>query len=77
MCPRVSLQLIQLPLNLQVRNKIHPTSIISGYRLAMRESCKYIQDHLAMKTDKLGKVRCHAHFPAEIPHRPLPRLPLG
>lgn len=41
----------------QVRNKIHPTSIISGYRLAMRESCKYIQDHLALKTDKLGKAR--------------------
>jgi chaperonin GroEL (HSP60 family) len=41
----------------QVRDKIHPTSIISGFRLAMRESCKYITDHLAVKTDKLGKVR--------------------
>lgn len=46
-----------LTLDQQVRNKIHPTSIISGFRLAMRESCKYIQDHLAMKTDKLGKAR--------------------
>ena len=40
--------------NVLVRNKIHPTSIISGYRLAMRESCKYITDHLAVRTDKLG-----------------------
>ena len=27
-----------------VRNKIHPTSIIAGYRLAMREAVKYIED---------------------------------
>ncbi|XP_057417806.1 T-complex protein 1 subunit alpha [Lotus japonicus] len=38
-----------------VRNKIHPTSIISGYRLAMREACKYIDEKLAVKVDKLGK----------------------
>ncbi|KAL2939578.1 T-complex protein 1 subunit alpha [Bienertia sinuspersici] len=38
-----------------VRNKIHPTSIISGFRLAMREACKYIEEKLAVKVDKLGK----------------------
>lgn len=38
-----------------VRNQIHPTNIISGYRLAMREACKFIEEHMAMKTDKLGK----------------------
>ncbi|KAL2610885.1 hypothetical protein R1flu_022577 [Riccia fluitans] len=38
-----------------VRNKIHPTSIISGYRLAMREACKYIEEKLASKVEKLGK----------------------
>ncbi|KAJ4755705.1 T-complex protein 1 subunit alpha [Rhynchospora pubera] len=38
-----------------VRNKIHPTSIISGYRLAMREACKYVEEKLAIKVDKLGK----------------------
>jgi chaperonin GroEL (HSP60 family) len=27
-----------------VRNKIHPTSIISGYRLAMREVCFRMRD---------------------------------
>ncbi|KAH9728485.1 T-complex protein 1 subunit alpha [Citrus sinensis] len=38
-----------------VRNKIHPTSIISGYRLAMREACKYVNEKLAVKVEKLGK----------------------
>ncbi|XP_065844041.1 T-complex protein 1 subunit alpha-like [Oscarella lobularis] len=38
-----------------VKTKIHPTSIISGYRLACREACKYIQDHLAVSSDDLGK----------------------
>ncbi|XP_044406998.1 T-complex protein 1 subunit alpha isoform X2 [Triticum aestivum] len=38
------------------RNKIHPTSIISGYRLAMREACKYVEEKLSVKVDKLGKV---------------------
>ncbi|XP_037423526.1 T-complex protein 1 subunit alpha-like [Triticum dicoccoides] len=38
-----------------VRNKIHPTSIISGYRLAMREACKYVEEKLSVKVDRLGK----------------------
>merc|ERR1712205_272261 len=33
-----------------VKNKIHPTSIMSGYRLAMKESIKFIKDHIAVKT---------------------------
>lgn len=41
--------------NLLVQTRIHPTSIISGYRLAMRESCKYIEEKLSIKVDKLGK----------------------
>ena len=32
-----------------VKQKIHPTSIISGYRLACKEAVKYIQDHLTYK----------------------------
>ena len=32
-----------------VKQKIHPTSIIAGYRLAMKESVKYIKEHLAYK----------------------------
>ena len=37
-----------------VRNKIHPTNIIAGYRLAMRESVKYIENQLATSVDALG-----------------------
>ncbi|EEB11539.1 T-complex protein 1 subunit alpha, putative [Pediculus humanus corporis] len=38
-----------------VKQKIHPTSIISGYRLACKEACKYIQDHLVANVDELGR----------------------
>ncbi|XP_060587689.1 T-complex protein 1 subunit alpha-like [Ruditapes philippinarum] len=38
-----------------VKQKIHPTSIISGYRLACKEACKYIQEHLTCNVDDLGK----------------------
>ncbi|GAA0167444.1 chaperonin [Lithospermum erythrorhizon] len=38
-----------------VRNKIHPTSIISGFRLAMKEAVKYIEEKLSVKVEKLGK----------------------
>ncbi|TGZ68222.1 hypothetical protein CRM22_004364 [Opisthorchis felineus] len=34
---------------------VHPTTIINGYRLACREACKYIQEHLKMDVTKLGK----------------------
>ena len=35
-----------------VKQKIHPTSIIAGYRLAMKESVKYIKEHLTYKVNK-------------------------
>lgn len=38
-----------------VKGKIHPTSIISGYRMAMREACKYIKDKLATDVSSLNK----------------------
>ena len=34
---------------------IHPTSIISGYKLALKESVKYITESLATRVDTLGK----------------------
>jgi len=37
-----------------VKAKIHPTSIITGYRMACKEACKYIQDNLALSVDKVG-----------------------
>lgn len=38
-----------------VQNKIHPTSIISGYRLACKEACKYVQENLTFSVDTLGR----------------------
>ncbi|XP_063706746.1 T-complex protein 1 subunit alpha [Culicoides brevitarsis] len=38
-----------------VLQKIHPTSIISGYRLACKEACKYISEHLTAPVDELGR----------------------
>jgi len=38
-----------------VKQKIHPTSIISGYRLACKEACRYIQDNLTIPVDELGR----------------------
>eukprot|EP01132_Coremiostelium_polycephalum_P009100 gene9100-11151_t len=38
-----------------VQRKIHPTTIISGYRLACTEAIKYINENLALKVDQLPK----------------------
>ncbi|KAH8155289.1 uncharacterized protein LAJ45_00299 [Morchella importuna] len=37
-----------------VRNRIHPTTIITGYRLALREAVKYMQDVMSIKVESLG-----------------------
>lgn len=38
-----------------VKNKIHPTTIITGYRLALREAVKYINDVMSCSVESLGK----------------------
>ncbi|KAJ3393919.1 T-complex protein 1 subunit alpha [Lobulomyces angularis] len=38
-----------------VKSKIHPTTIITGYRLASKEAVKFIQDQMSMKVDSLGR----------------------
>ncbi|XP_069788265.1 T-complex protein 1 subunit alpha [Narcine bancroftii] len=38
-----------------VKQKIHPTSIIGGYRLACKEAVRYIQENLTVNTDELGR----------------------
>jgi T-complex protein 1 subunit alpha len=38
-----------------VRARIHPTTIMSGYRLAVKEAVKYIKSHLTVSTDKMEK----------------------
>ncbi|CAZ82224.1 unnamed protein product [Tuber melanosporum] len=37
-----------------VRNKIHPTTIITGYRLALREAVKYMTEVMSVKVETLG-----------------------
>ncbi|GME66782.1 unnamed protein product [[Candida] boidinii] len=37
-----------------VKNKIHPTTILTGYRLALRESIRYINEVLSQPVDSLG-----------------------
>lgn len=38
-----------------VKSKIHPTTIITGYRLASREAIKFIADQMTVKVDSLGR----------------------
>jgi T-complex protein 1 subunit alpha len=37
-----------------IKYKIHPTSIIQGYRLACKEAVRYIKDNLTSSVDELG-----------------------
>jgi len=38
-----------------IKNKLHATNVISGYKLAAKEACKFIEKKLAVKVDSLGK----------------------
>mmetsp|Transcript_16439 Transcript_16439/g.52315 ORF Transcript_16439/g.52315 Transcript_16439/m.52315 type:complete len:544 (-) Transcript_16439:74-1705(-) len=38
-----------------VRQRIHPTSIISGFRLAMKEAVRYVKENLVIKSDTLAR----------------------
>jgi T-complex protein 1 subunit alpha len=48
---------VELPqwANELVKAKIHPTTILTGYRLACREAVKFMQDQLSVRVDTLGK----------------------
>jgi len=37
------------------QHKIHPTSIISGYRLACKEAVKYLNENMCIPTSELGR----------------------
>lgn len=37
-----------------IKRGIHPTTVISGYRLACREACRYIMDHMSIPIESLG-----------------------
>lgn len=38
-----------------VKHKIHPTTIIAGFRIAMKESVNYIKDNLTTRVEGMGK----------------------
>lgn len=38
-----------------VTSKIHPTTIISGFRLACKEACRYLHENLTINVDDLGR----------------------
>jgi len=38
-----------------MKNRIHPTTIITGYRLALREAVKYMNENVSIKTDNLER----------------------
>ncbi|KAJ1343852.1 hypothetical protein BSLG_001584 [Batrachochytrium salamandrivorans] len=38
-----------------VKNKIHPTTIITGYRLASKEAVKFIAEQMTTKVESLGR----------------------
>jgi len=38
-----------------MKNRIHPTTIITGYRLALREAVKYMNEHVSIKVENLGR----------------------
>lgn len=38
-----------------MKNRIHPTTIITGYRLALKEAVKYMIQNISINTDQLGR----------------------
>ncbi|KAH7130491.1 T-complex protein 1 subunit alpha [Dendryphion nanum] len=38
-----------------IRNRIHPTTIITGYRLALREAVRYMNENISQRVDSLPK----------------------
>ncbi|KAJ5629337.1 hypothetical protein N7528_002994 [Penicillium herquei] len=38
-----------------MKNRIHPTTIINGYRLALREAVKYMNENVTTKVENLGR----------------------
>lgn len=38
-----------------MKNRIHPTTIITGYRLALREAIKYLNENVSIKVENLGR----------------------
>jgi T-complex protein 1 subunit alpha len=41
--------------NQLIQNKIHPTTVISGFRMALKEAVKHIQNNLVIKLDSIDR----------------------
>jgi|EP00161_Ancyromonas_sigmoides_P012590 T-complex protein 1 subunit alpha len=41
--------------NVLIQNKIHPTSVISGYRLAMREAVRFIEERMTVPVEAISR----------------------
>ena len=38
-----------------MKNRIHPTTIITGYRVALREAVKYMNENISIQVESLGR----------------------
>ena len=38
-----------------IKNKVHPTNIISGYKLAAKEACLFLEKHMSLSVKEIGK----------------------
>lgn len=48
-------ELLKRAVDLVIRSNLHPTTVISGYRLACKEACRFIAEVMAHPVDSLGK----------------------
>jgi T-complex protein 1 subunit alpha len=38
-----------------IKNKVHPTNIILGYKYAAKEACRFLKEHMASSVKELGR----------------------
>jgi len=38
-----------------IKKRVHPTTIIQGFKMASREACKYIKNNLSLKVDQIKR----------------------
>lgn len=37
-----------------IKNKVHPTNIITGFKLAAKEACRFLEQNMALSVKELG-----------------------
>lgn len=38
-----------------IRNKVHPTNIIAGYKIAAKEACAFLKNNMSTSVKELGR----------------------